>query len=121
MKKVVVIIIILMLFTGCSKNKVAEEYRAEYKTINKKETKKLLSEGNTVIIDVRNEKSYEKSHINDAINIPYKDIDSIINKISKDSIVVIYGSSKKESKNATNKVIDLGYSLVYDLGTIKDW
>ena len=117
MKKMIIIIVCLILLCGCGN--VAKEYRATYKTISLKETKKLYKEGNTQIIDVRSEKAYNKKHIKGATNIPYDDINDIINMISKDEIVIIYGASKKESKKASYKVIDMGYSLVYDLGAYK--
>lgn len=106
------------MLCGCGSN-VAKEYKATYKTISLKETKRLYEEGNTKIVDVRSESLYEKKHIKGAINIPYKGINNIINMISKDEIVIIYGANKKESKSASIKVIDMGYSLVYDLGAYK--
>lgn len=122
MKKVVFILLILITLCACSNtNKIADEYKAEYQTIKKAKVEKLMREGNTIIIDVRSKKEYKKKHIKNAINIPYKEIDTIINNVSKDSIVVIYASSDKISKKASLKVIDLGYSLVYDLGTFDNW
>ena len=122
MKKFVLVILVLITLCACSNtNKIADEYKAEYKTIEINKVRKLIKEGNTIIIDVRSKKEYKKRHMKNAINIPYNNIDSIINDVSKDSIVVIYAEDKKVSKKATNKVIDLGYSLVYDLGKYKNW
>ena len=122
MRRSLFIILCLVLLSGCKADyKIADEYKATYKTINQSKTEKLVKEGNTIIIDVRSEKKYNKNHIKDAINIPSKRIDTIINEVSKDSIVVVYSDSKKESKNMSLKIIDMGYSLVYDLGLYKDW
>lgn len=122
MRRSLFIILCLVLLSGCKADyKIADEYKATYKTINQSKTEKLVKEGNTIIIDVRNEKKYNKNHIKDAINIPSKRIDTIINEVSKDSIVVVYSDSKKESKDMSLKIIDMGYSLVYDLGLYKDW
>ncbi|MCI5732867.1 MAG: rhodanese-like domain-containing protein [Tenericutes bacterium] len=122
MRRSLFIILCLVLLSGCKADyKIADEYKATYKTINQSKTEKLVKEGNTIIIDVRSEKKYNKNHIKDAINIPSKRIDTIINEVSKDSIVVVYSDSKKESKNMSLKIIDMGYSLVYDFGLYKDW
>ena len=122
MRRSLFIILCLVLLSGCKADyKIADEYKATYKTINQSKTEKLVKEGNTIIIDVRSEKKYNKNHIKDAINIPSKRIDTIINEVSKDSIVVVYSDSKKESKNLSLKIIDMGYSLVYDFGLYKDW
>lgn len=122
MRKSLFIILCLVLLSGCKADyKIADEYKATYKTINQSKTEKLVKEGNTIIIDVRSEKKYNKNHIKDAINIPSKRIDTIINEVSKDSIVVVYSDSKKESKDMSLKIIDMGYSLVYDFGLYKDW
>ncbi len=122
MRRTLFIILCLVLLSGCKADyKIADEYKATYKTINQSKTEKLVKEGNTIIIDVRSEKKYNKNHIKDAINIPSKRIDTIINEVSKDSIVVVYSDSKKESKDISLKIIDMGYSLVYDLGLYKDW
>ncbi len=122
MRRSLFIILCLVLLSGCKADyKIADEYKATYKTINQSKTEKLVKEGNTIIIDVRSEKKYNKNHIKDAINIPSKRIDTIINEVSKDSIVVVYSDSKKESKDMSLKIIDMGYSLVYDLGLYKDW
>ena len=115
MKKIILIIICLFIVTACGSN-VAKEYKDTYKTINMKETKKLYKEGNTKVVDVRSEKEYDKKHYKGAINIPYKYIDNIVNIVSKDEIVIIYAGDEKVSKKACEKVIDKGYSLVYDLG-----
>ena len=122
MRRSLFIILCLVLLSGCKADyKIADEYKATYKTINQSKTEKLVKEGNTIIIDVRSEKKYNKNHIKDAINIPSKRIDTIINEVSKDAIVVVYSDSKKESKNMSLKIIDMGYSLVYDFGLYKDW
>lgn len=122
MRRSLFIILCLVLLSGCKADyKIADEYKATYKTINQSKTEKLVKEGNTIIIDVRSEKKYNKNHIKDAINIPSKRIDTIINEVSKDSIVVVYSDSKKKSKNMSLKIIDMGYSLVYDFGLYKDW
>ena len=120
MKKVFLIIALVIFMTACSSSNVAKKYKADYKQINKKDALKLVSKGNTVILDVRNELDYSKKHIKNSINIPYDEIDNIINEVSKDEIVIIYGSTKKQSKTASIKVINLGYSLVYDMGIYED-
>ena len=118
MKRVIIAAMGILLLYGCD-SKIAKEYKATYKTINIKKTNELIKEGNTKVIDVRTEDEYKKNHYKNAINIPYENIDNIINIVSKDEIVIVYSSDKNSSKRACERIIDMGYSLVYDLGKYK--
>lgn len=78
---------------------------------------------NTHLIDVRTKEEYDLGHVPGAINIP---LDSIENEISsltenKDSILVVYCQSGNRSKEAAQKLVDLGYNLAFNAGGIKDF
>ncbi|MGD9678535.1 MAG: rhodanese-like domain-containing protein [Vulcanibacillus sp.] len=75
-----------------------------------------MSEWNFVLVDARPYNTYEKGHINGAINIP----DSEFNKYSsrlpenKDTLIIFYcgGLSCELSANSAKKAIELGYTNV---------
>ena len=77
----------------------------------------------TIIIDVRTNDEYREGHIENAINIPLREIekenlDSIPNKKAN---YILYCDSGSRSREATKKMAFLGYKNVYDYGSIKNW
>src|SRR5574344_539112 len=119
MKKIVILILTILILGGCGGYKVAKKYRASYKTINLKEDLKISKKSNASLIDVRTYDEYQKGHYDKAINIPFDNLKSITDKISKDDILIVYAKNEEESKKAVYALIDDGYSLVYDLGAYK--
>lgn len=71
-----------------------------------------------ILIDVRDKFEYEKSHMKNAINIPYSNILSDIKKYPKDKVIILYCSTGKRSKISYNLLKSFGYNNVYDLGKV---
>lgn len=69
------------------------------------------------IIDVRNKREYDESHIYGSINIPEYQIDESFEKIipNKNKEIVLYCSSGFRSTKAYNKLKNLGYKNVWNL------
>ena len=87
------------------------------------EVKELMKKEETIIIDVRTNEEYKEGHIENAINIPLREIekenlDSIPNKKAN---YILYCASGTRSREATKKLAFLGYKNVYDYGSIKNW
>lgn len=95
------LILMMFLIVGCG---------------NKIDIEKLMSENEYVIMDVRTEEEYNELHLVDSINIPYNEIDAILD-IDKDKIIFVYCRTGNRSKVAYDKLVSLGYE-VYDLGSI---
>jgi len=76
-----------------------------------------------VIVDVRREDEYAEGHIPEAILIPNESIGNTNPKELPDSdqIILVYCRSGRRSKEASQKLADLGYSHVYEFGGIIDW
>ena len=66
MKKNLIILCLSFLLGGCTS------------TTEQPDIQKLIDEGEYVIVDVRTKEEYEESHIKEAINIPYDEIDENI-------------------------------------------
>lgn len=109
MKKIL-LIISLLLVVGCSN-------KTTYKTISTKETFNEI--GSTKIIDVRSEAEYKSGHIESSINIPLEKIDEI--NLNKKIKIIVYCASGRRSKLAADKLIEMGYKNVYDMGGISNW
>lgn len=117
MRKLIVIIIITILLVGCSNEK-------SFVSINYSEALNLISEEQVMIIDVRSVDEYETGHIKDSINIPVDTIKlEVIEQVitSKWKNIIVYCRSGNRSKQAAQILVDLGYTNVFDLGSITNW
>lgn len=112
MKKILIILSIILL-TGCSKIESGKN------TCEQKDV--VLKEENAVIIDVRTKEEYKEFHMKDAINIPYENIVETIKtkkEINEDTPIIVYCKSGARSNQAYNSLKQAGYKNVYDLGAI---
>lgn len=71
-----------------------------------------------IVIDVRSKEEYNQRHLNSAINIPHDHILEGIEGYSKETILVLYCSTGSRSRIASNLLISMGYSNVYDMGKV---
>lgn len=115
MKKILCISLLILFVTGCGNHN-------SYKTISAKEAKYMMNE-KTIILDVRTKEEYEISYIKNAINIPLNEIDEKAEEIlkDKDQVILVYCQSGNRSKQASQKLVDLGYTNVYNFGGLNDW
>ena len=77
--------------------------------------KKLMSDNEYVIVDVRDNFEYEENHVIGAVNVPLSEIDSY--DFDDDKIIFVYCFSGMRSKEAYNFLKSKGFE-VYDLGSI---
>ena len=75
------------------------------------------------ILDVRTAAEYNEGHIPGAINIPNEAIgtDAIPELPDKDQLILVYCRSGNRSKQASEKLVKLGYTNVVEFGGIIDW
>ena len=112
MKKIFLLIFISLFILGCNSNE-----KANSQFISSEEVTKIMNEKEYVIIDVRTKEEYDEKHLENAINIPYDEINSNID-ISKDKTIFVYCKSGNRSNTAWNTLNNLGYT-VYDLGAFE--
>ena len=76
-----------------------------------------------ILLDVRTMEEYKEGHIMDAICIPNETIDdTVVDTLTdKDQLIFVYCRSGRRSKEAAQKLVDLGYTKIYDIGGIIDW
>jgi len=110
MKKIIILIISVIMLTGCG---------AAYQTISAVEVKNLIDDG-AKIIDVRTMEEYNEGHIASSINIPVDRIEEI--SYQKDETIIVYCASGVRSATAAKELISLGYNNVYNLdGGLINW
>ena len=123
MKQILLLLVILLALGGCGQ--VSEGSNAGYQQITAEEAKQMIDEmDDELILDVREQEEYDEKHISDAVLFPVGMIDAetaegIIPE--KDTPVLVYCRSGNRSKTASQKLVELGYTEVYEFGGIKDW
>ena len=115
------VLIILLLFTGCGGNSVNEN---SYQQITQETAKEMMDTQEAVILDVREQHEYDSGHIPGAVLLPVGTIAedtaaAVIDEL--DTVVLVYCRSGNRSKTASQALVDLGYTNVYEFGGINDW
>ena len=109
---------------GCEKktddNDMAEMINTRVDQELSKDAEDILEKKGYVIVDVRPQEEYDIAHVEEAICIP---LDTISDTQPKelpdlDQIIILYGRTSKDSAEATQRLQDLGYEYVYDLGGV---
>ena len=114
--KYLILILACFLLLGCSSGNKQE---FAYQKINSDEALEIMNESsNYEIIDVRTREEYAEGHIDGAFNIPYDEINELI-EFPKDTILFVYCKSGARSKVAAETLISLGYE-VYALKAYED-
>lgn len=95
-----------------------------YQQITQEEAKEMMkADDGHIIVDVRRQDEYDSGHIPDAILIPNESIEKEQPKElpDLDKIILIYCRSGRRSKEASQKLADMGYTHIYEFGGIIDW
>ena len=121
MKKFLPIFIAVLLLAGCA---APAEQEVSYRQITMDEAVAMMEEEKDyIILDVRTAAEFNEEHIPDAINIPNETIgtDAIPELPDKDQLILVYCRSGNRSKQASEKLVKLGYTNVVEFGGIIDW
>ncbi|MBQ9552483.1 MAG: rhodanese-like domain-containing protein [Clostridia bacterium] len=95
-----------------------------YTQITQEEAKEMMKLNNGhIVVDVRRPDEFETGHIPGAICIPNESIESEPPEELPDlnQIILIYCRSGRRSKEAAQKLFDMGYTRVFEFGGILDW
>ncbi len=95
-----------------------------YAQISQDEAKLMMKDDDGhVIVDVRRADEYAQGHIPGAILIPNEEIgtEQPEELPDKNQIILVYCRTGRRSKEASQKLADMGYVNVYEFGGIVDW
>ena len=94
-----------------------------YQCISQDEAKRLMDEGNCIVLAVREQSEYDEGHIENAVLQPYTEIDQRAEQVlpDKDALILVYCRSGRRSKIGAQSLADLGYTNVKEFGGIIDW
>ena len=120
MKKILPIFLAALLLAGCA----APAQEITYRQINMDDAITMMEEETGyIILDVRTPEEFAEKHIPGAINVANETIgtDEIPELPDKDQLILVYCRSGNRSKQASEKLVALGYTNIVEFGGINDW
>lgn len=123
----IILAAILLLLTACSSGGQVmdgEDMVRSYTQISQEEAKQMMEQdGTQIIVDVRTQEEYDSGHIPGAICIPNESIGTEHPEElpDLDQVILVYCRSGNRSKQAAQKLFDMGYINVYEFGGINAW
>ena len=122
MKKLLPILLSALIFTGCSGT--SNSQTNTYRSITMDDAVTMMAqETGYIILDVRRPDEYAAGHIPNAINVPNESIGTseIPELPDKNQLILVYCRSGRRSKEASEKLVKLGYTSIVEFGGILDW
>ena len=127
MKKILILCMtFIFILTGCGNTDSVQNtgQKSGYKQVSMEEGLELMKEDSGyILLDVRRDDEFEEGHIPGAINIPNESIgtEEIAELPDKNQTIYVYCRSGNRSKQASQKLVDLGYTNVIEFGGIIDY
>ena len=121
MKKFITLLLSVLFLAGCA---LPAGQEVSYRQINMDEAITMMEEeSGYIILDVRTPEEFAERHIPGAINIPNETIstEEIPELPDKDQLILVYCRSGNRSKQASEKLVALGYTNIVEFGGINDW
>ena len=125
-KTIILSIVILAIFSGCiSDTKPSEKSR--YKDISVQQGKEMVDRGEVFILDVRTPEEYAAGHIKGSTllavqDIPEQELGEKLKDIPKDRKILVYCRTDRRSTQASQILVENGFSEVYNMkGGIIGW
>ena len=122
MKKLIPILLSALMFTGCTGT--SNNQTNTYRQISMDEAVTMMAqESGYIILDVRRPDEFATGHIPNAINVPNETIGTaeISELPDKNQLIMVYCRSGRRSKEASEKLVKLGYTNIVEFGGIIDW
>lgn len=117
--------VVSFLFAGCTGSPMQQANGDNtYRQVSMDEAIVIMNEQTGyIILDARRADEFAAGHIPGAINIPNESIgtDDIPELPDKAQLILVYCRSGRRSKEASQKLADLGYTNIVEFGGILDW
>ena len=111
----------LLVLTACGGTATMEN---TYQQITQQEAKKMMDTQDVIVLDVREQSEYDAGHVSGAILLPVGTITkesaaAVIPQL--DSLILVYCRIGNRSKTASQTLVELGYTNIYEFGGINTW
>jgi len=111
---------VLLVLTGCDSGRKEKTYQQ----ITQEEAKNMMETLDVIVLDVREQNEFDAGHIPGAALLPVGTISAetaaaVIPRL--DSVVLVYCRSGNRSKTASEALLELGYTSIYEFGGINTW
>lgn len=122
---VINMIVIAAMLSACGviqENTVEE--KTMYTSIDMETAKEIFATaGDYIILDVRRVDEFAAGHIPGAINVANESIvdSEPVELPNKDQLIYVYCRSGNRSKQASSKLVQMGYTNIIEFGGIIDW
>lgn len=116
----IILLVMVLLLAGCGKTTVENQYQQ----ISQEEAKNMMDTQEVIVLDVREQSEFDAGHIPEAVLLPVGTITEATAAAvipEKDSVVLVYCRSGNRSKTASQALVDLGYTNVFEFGGINTW
>lgn len=122
----VIILIVGLVFWIFTRDKAVSNYstiKYTYGNLLPEEARDLIdSNVNVVVLDVRNEKEFNKGHLENAFLLPLKELSDRREELSQENVYLVYCDNGKDSQKASKLLSESGYPRVYSLvGGYNKW
>ena len=120
-KRLLPFVLSLMLLSSCG---TPGSSSSGYRQISMDEAVKMMrDEKDYIILDVRRPDEFAEGHIPGAINVPNEKIGTveIAELPDKSQLILVYCRSGRRSKEASEKLVKLGYTHIVEFGGIQDY
>ncbi|MCX7729361.1 MAG: rhodanese-like domain-containing protein [Bacteroidia bacterium] len=104
------------LLVACAQN-------ANFKTVSPQEFQTLMSEKNTIVLDVRTPEEVSEGKISNAVNIDFysNTFEQEVSKLDKTKTILVYCRSGKRSASAAEVLTKKGFKVINLQGGISNW
>ena len=90
--------------------------------ISIEQAKQMIDNKEVFLLDVRTQDEFDEGYIEGAILIPDYELASRLDEVPEDAKILVYCRSGRRSVDASNILVDAGYTDVYNmLGGINEW
>ncbi len=120
----ILIVVVILGFVVINQKKNQGYKTQGYKQITPEKAKRMMeTNNNALVVDVRTEQEYSEGHIPGAFLLSLHIIDQEAEKQlpDKGQLLLVYCRSGNRSKQASSKLVALGYTNVQEFGGINGW
>ena len=114
---IALLLALALLLTACAQ-------AASYEQITQEEAKQIMdTTDGYILLDTRTREEYDQSHIPGALLIPHTEISERAEEElpDKDQVILVNCRSGNRSKQASEVLVELGFTNVKEFGGINTW